>query len=196
MNRQSFFAQFGKVFSKNDILKISWAYWIAKREHQNQKRDDGKRYFEHCRRVANLSFLHAQIMPPQHPTAKEVIVALLHDCVEDQFPPPYLIQTLFGEEIASGVDTLSKITPVFDESMGKIVEKKKKDLRDYYAKIAYSEVWLRQIKLWDRFDNLSDMKVWPEARKAKYRKETWEFIMPIALNTDLIISKKLEELLR
>lgn len=194
MNRQKFFDQFKGIFSKDDILRIVWAYSIAKKEHHNQKRDNGERYFEHCRRVACLTFNHAKIFPI--PTAKDVIVSLLHDCVEDQFPPPRLIQTLFGEEIAFGVDTLSKVTPVFDEATGKIVEKNKKDLKEYYENIAHSDTWLRRIKLCDRLDNLSDMKIWPEARKAKYRKETLEFIMPIALNTDIIIHQKLEELLK
>lgn len=196
MNRQKFFDQFKGIFGKDDILRIVWAYSIAKNEHHSQKRDSGERYFEHCRRVACLAFNYAKVSVSPPPTAKEVITSLLHDCVEDQFPPPRLIQTLFGSEIASGVDTLSKVTPIFDEFTGKVIEKKKKNLKEYYEKIWDSDVWIRRIKLCDRLDNLSDMKIWPEARKAKYRKETWGFIMPIALNTDLIICKKLEELLK
>src|SRR3989344_3919204 len=192
MNRQKFFDQFKDIFSNEDILKMSWAYWIAKQAHHNQKRDNGDRYFEHCRRVACLTFYHARLYVYLTPTVKEVITALLHDCVEDCFPPQNFLRTLFGEEVALGVDTLSKINPVFDEATGTIIEKKKKNLQEYYAKIANSDMWIRRIKLCDRFDNLSGMDVWPEARKEKYRKETGEYILPIAneINWDLYTKLK------
>ena len=193
MNRQQFFDQFKGVFNKEEILKISWAYHLAKKEHQKQKRDSGERYFEHCRRVALQVFCYPQLSGA--PSVKEIIVSLLHDCVEDQFPPPRLIQTLFGEEIASGVDTLSKVTPVFDEATGKIIKKEKKDLKEYYQKIANSDIWIRRIKLCDRLDNLRSMDIWPKARQEKYIKETWEFIMPMALQTDRQLYEWLKKLL-
>ena len=192
MNRQKFFYQFKGVFSKEDILKISWAYWIAKEAHRNQKRDEGDRYFEHSRRVSCLTFASTRPKKDEAPSANEIITALLHDCVEDCFPPQNFLRTLFGEEVALGVDTLSKINPVFDEATGTIIEKKKKNLQEYYAKIANSDMWIRRIKLCDRFDNLSGMDVWPEARKEKYRKETGEYILPIAneINWDLYTKLK------
>lgn len=195
MNRQKFFDQFKGILNKEDILKISWAYWIAKEAHRNQKRDGGDRYFEHCRRVACLTFASTRSIKDDTPLAKEIITALLHDCVEDCFPPQNFLKTLFGEDVAYGVDTLSKITPVFDEATGKIIEKKKKDLKEYYKKIANSDMWIRRIKLCDRLDNLSSMDIWPEARKEKYRKETQEFIIPMACETNLVLYEKLKDLL-
>lgn len=81
MNRSRFFTAIRGALLTEEITPIFHAYWLAKRVHHNQLRDEGGRYFEHCRRVAKILLDN----PPTSVT--EVITALLHDCIEDGFLP-------------------------------------------------------------------------------------------------------------
>ncbi|KKS37735.1 MAG: hypothetical protein A3G49_05740 [Candidatus Sungbacteria bacterium RIFCSPLOWO2_12_FULL_41_11] len=179
MNRKEFFDKINGFVSVEDNKKISQAYWLAKEVHREQKRDGGERYFEHCRRVALFLIEHGST------NADEIITALLHDCVEDGFVPDDLLEKLFGATVSGAVETLSKITRIFDEATGAVKEKKKKNLDDYFRKIFESAVFIRRVKLADRLDNLRSMDIWPEKRKQKYLLETEKYILPIALATDM-----------
>lgn len=189
MNRKEFFTKINGFVSAEEHVRISQAYWLAKEIHRNQKRDGGERYFEHCRRVALYliendpgAYGERRASPA---SANEIIVALLHDCIEDGFIPKDLLEKLFGSEVAEAVEKLSKVIPVFDEETGAVKEKIKKNLDEYYQKIAESPVWIRRIKFADRLDNLRSMNVWPEKRKQKYIAETEKYILPIACETDM-----------
>ena len=185
MNRKEFFDKINGFVSVKDIKNIAQAYWLAKEVHRSQKRDGGERYFEHCRRVASTLIEHGPVI------ADEIVIALLHDCVEDGFIPEDFLEELFGQDVERAIDILSKVTPVFDEETGAVAKKIKKDLDDYYNAIANAPLSIRRVKLADRLDNLRSMDVWPEKRKQKYIAETEKYILPIALATD---NKFFEEL--
>lgn len=178
MNRKEFFEKINDTVTKEEKDLIEDAYWIAKEAHRLQKRDDGERYFEHCRRVALILIEHGPI------NINEIVAALLHDCVEDCFFPAHFLERHFGPNIANAVDMLSKVTPTFDEETGAVKEKIKKGNAEYYRKIAESPTWIRRIKLADRLDNISDMSVWLKERKQKYLYETERYVLPIAVATD------------
>ena len=111
MNRREFFEKVIKCANQNpeELQKIGWAYWLAKETHRNQKRDGGERYFEHCRRTAIILMEHGKT------NAQEIMMALLHDCVEDGYVPRDIIEKLFGKEIAEGVGLLSKCETTIDK---------------------------------------------------------------------------------
>ena len=174
MNRRNFF----QLIKKNGIdhRVVAAAYWLAKETHRRQVRDSGDRYFEHVRRVA-VRLLDGEA------SAAEISTALLHDCDEDGFLPQYLLERIFGPEVALSVALLSKTVPVFDKRTGAVAGRRKKNISSYYAAIRNGPQSSRRVKLADRIDNLIDMQTWAEARKRKYLKETEKYILPIARET-------------
>ncbi|MDP3770655.1 MAG: HD domain-containing protein [Candidatus Sungbacteria bacterium] len=187
MNRTEFFDAVRHALLTEHIIPISHAYWLTKHVHRNQVRDEGGRYFEHCRRVANILFDH----PPT--SASEIIVALLHDCEEDGFLPEGLLDTLFNSNVARAVDLLSKVRVTFDGRTGRVI-KEKKSLDWYFDAIARAENMVRRVKCADRIHNLSTMHgAWPPERKAKYIAETRMYLIPIAEITDTRLARLLHD---
>lgn len=186
MNRKEFFEKLNGTVTAGDLVSISQAYWLAKVTHRGQKRKNGERYFEHCRRVAITLVKYG-------PTnVNEIIIAFLHDCVEDGFIPQDLIRVLFGEFVAQGVEILSKYRPRFDGATGKIKEKIRISDSKYYRGISSATPLIRRVKLADRLDNVRDLNVRPPRRRREYILETKKYILPIARATDLRFLKALE----
>ena len=176
MTRDKFFEIIDKKVGFEDREKIEWAYALAKQFHREQIRDEGVRYFEHCRDVALLLVKYGPTNP------NEIIVGLLHDVYEDQFVPRGMIKQLFGQEIDEAIRTLSHEKP-FYKSHGKII-KTSESKKEYFDSIRRSSELVRRIKLADRLHNLFTLEfVKPEKRTGKI-KETREFILPIAKETD------------
>lgn len=86
-------------FSVNDYSsKENRAYQLSAKAHAGQIRRDGEAYFAHvCRVAANFK---AQ--------SDEIIVAWLHDVVEDSEISLDLIETYFGRDIATAVDAITR----------------------------------------------------------------------------------------
>lgn len=175
MNRAEFFALVQRNIDPKEWERIQVAYWFAKEVHRSQSRDNGERYFEHCRR-ASLNIL--QYSERSH-DADAVIIALLHDTVEDCFVPEEVIRLMLHKYVAEAVEVLSKAIPIFDKGTGAVIRKEKKSLTQYYAGIESADSRIASVKLADRLDNLSDMAGWPDARKAKYLAETEKYIVPL-----------------
>jgi len=187
MNREKFFAKFVETVTEEELLEVHDAYWLAKRVHQDQKRDNGERYFEHCRRVALV------LMSLESITAKTLIVSLLHDCLEDGFINSRIIERLFGKEILNAIEILSKTSPIFYPN-GFLKKREPKTIKDYHEGIASAPEWIRKIKLADRIDNLNGLESWEEEKKKRYVENTEVYLLPIARNTNPELTLKLESL--
>lgn len=161
-----------------DVQLIEWAYWIAKNAHKGQKRDHGERYFEHCKRVALALSAHDNC------TATEIILALLHDCIEDTYIPESMLRHLFYDFIADALATLTKFVVVYDKRTGSVLEKKKKTNEEYFSLITQAPAYVRRVKLADRLDNLQGMETWTRERIMRYLDETERYIIPIARASD------------
>lgn len=83
--------------------QLRMAYEQSKQLFRGEFRRDGKRYFEHLRSVTDIVLKE---LP--HPSLKKVIVAMLHDMLEDTEIDFETLCKLFGEEIATAVDLLTK----------------------------------------------------------------------------------------
>jgi len=172
MNRREFFEKAKKVVRAEDLSKIKSAYWLSKAAHRLQKRDSGERYFEHCRRTAVLFMDYCNTPSDKIRMANGIIIALLHDCVEDCFLPEILLSRLFDEYIASSIEMLSKIKIKQNPRNGEIKKARKSD-KKYYNKIRKSEPGTRIVKCLDRLDNLRTMQeVWARSRQEAYMAET------------------------
>src|SRR5690606_36658797 len=79
------------------------AYQFAEEAHQSQKRASGEPYITHC--VAVASILTELKVP-----AVIIAAALLHDTVEDTSITLEALKQKFGDEIASLVDGVTKLT--------------------------------------------------------------------------------------
>lgn len=185
MNRKQFFGKVkDRVSDPGELQKIQWAYLLAKEVHRRQKRDEGERYFEHCRRTALI------LMENDKTNSREIMMALLHDSIEDGYISKDMLEALFGKEVADGVELLSKCENIVDEYG--IIKKIKKHEATYYHNIDSADISVRRAKVADRLDNLRTLGIWPEKRQQKYITETEKYISPIAKATD----EKLFELLK
>ena len=187
MNRETFFETIHPLVDPSELITISHAYWLAKQVHREQMRDNGERYFEHCRRIA-VELAHLRVV-----TADDLVLAFLHDCIEEGFMPPGLLRAIFGDEMASAVATISKTTPVFDDHSLTVVSRRKKDITDYFSGIAAGPAFVRRVKCADRLDNLRTMRVWTAERRNNYIVETELFIVPLARDIDAELAREIDE---
>lgn len=190
MNRKTFFDLLPPM-SQRKRLKIQWAYRFAKTAHAEQSRDDGERYFEHVRRVALLliefGYLEFEI----------VILALLHDVLEDTYTALSMLEQLFGPTIARAVLTVSKSYCLEDPLTGNLVRTAKREPAEYFASIERNGRLPAIAKCVDRIDNLSDLIDPPEGSRWTPEKclhqvtETREWILPLADMFDHQIAARL-----
>src|SRR3989344_7134659 len=176
MTRDKFFEIVDKKVGLEDREQIEWSYALAKQFHREQKRDEGVRYFEHCRNVA----LNLVKYGPSNPD--EIVVGLLHDIYEDQFVPRGMIKHLFGKEVDESLKILSHEKPFYKSHgmIGKTVESKEK----YFKSIGLSSVMVKRVKLADRLDTMQTLKFCDKEKQLRKVKETIDYILPIAEETD------------
>ncbi len=176
MTRDKFFEIIDKKVGLEDVEHIEWAYALAKQFHREQKRDEGVRYFEHCRNVA----LNLIKYGPTNPD--EIIVGFLHDIYEDQFVPRGMMERLFGHEINEALKILSH-EKLFYKSHGRI-EKTSEDKEEYFDSIRQSSVLVRRVKLADRLNNMETLMFCGKEKQIRKIKETRKYILPIAEETN------------
>lgn len=179
MNRIEFFGLLSGM-SAGDLLQVQMAYWLAKNAHRPQApRDNGERYFEHPRSVA------VSLIERGFSDRDTVVLALLHDVLEDTNTPVHVIMELFGHEVWKGLSLLAKYIPIFDPVTGQVVYRYRKSLTEYYGELRDRAVRnVQLVKIADRYHNLQTMGSWAPERKQKYLDETREYILPIARKTE------------
>lgn len=176
MTRDKFFEIVDKKVGLEDREQIEWAYALAKQFHREQKRDEGTRYFEHCRNVVLNLIKYGPTSPD------EIIVGFLHDIYEDQFVPRGMIKKLFGNEVDLALKTLSHEKP-FYKSHGKI-EKTQEDKKEYFNLIRHSSNLTKRVKLADRLNNLETLQFCTKEKQLRKIKETRDYVLPIAQEAD------------
>ncbi len=185
MNRDEFFHKLTPR-SPQEIETLQTAYWLSKIVHREQKRDDGERYFEHPRRVASSLIDHG------YNDTDTLVLALLHDVVEDTNTPFKAIIDLFGATTWERLHTISKKIPSFDSVTGEMLKRTDKPIKTYYATIKNGHFYVRLVKLADRLDNLSDMRAYNEMRRLNYIEETRTYLLAMARITCPVYARELE----
>ncbi len=176
MTRDQFFEIIDEEIGLEDREKIEWAYSLAKYYHGDQMRDEGVRYFEHCRDVALLLVEYGPSSP------SEIIVGFLHDVYEDQFVPRGMLKHLFGSEVDEALKTLSHEKP-FYKSHGQM-DKVPEGAQKYFDIIRKSSKMVRRVKLADRLHNMLTLEFCKPEKQLRKIEETKKFILPIAKITD------------
>ena len=151
-----------------DLIKK--AYLFALRQHGTQVRESGELYFSHPLAVA-------QILTELKMDQVTIVAGLLHDTLEDTSATLPELKKMFGSEISSivnGVTKLSKIEQV--KVTTQQVENYKKLLL-----AAASDIRVLIIKLVDRLHNIRTLKFKKrKSRREAIARETIEIYAPLA----------------
>ena len=155
-----------------ELLENAWV--LTQAAHAGQRRVSGEPYTEHCLQVAGL-------LADWRLDAPTLAAGLLHDVVEDSM---FSIQDLdvdFGQEVASMVDGVTKLSQ-FDDLSGKstrLLDNEAESLRKMIL-AGIDEVRVVIIKLADRLHNMRTLGSLPEDRRKRIARETLEIFAPLA----------------
>ncbi len=166
-----------------DVALVTSAYEFAQTAHKDQKRYSGDPYFTHTAEVGYL--LAAAGMCP-----KAISAGLLHDTIEDAGVKPQTIKELFGGEVWSLVEGVTKLGTLRYRGM----ERHTESLRKLFAATA-QDIRVLIIKLMDRLHNARTLAHVPRVDKRKrIALETLEIYAPIADRLGMsIVKNELED---
>ncbi len=153
-----------------DVSLIKKAYQVAAEAHGDQKRKSGEPYMIHPLWVA--------IILADLEMDKETIAAgILHDVVEDTDMTQEDLTDIFGEEVASLVDGVTKLGQLSYSSDKMDVQAE--NLRKMFLAMA-KDIRVIIIKLADRLHNMRTLQYMPPEKQKEKAKETMDIYAPIA----------------
>lgn len=170
MIRQYELVELVRAYNPNaDEALLNRAYIYGAQAHAHQKRANGEPYFGHPLEVA-------AILTQLQLDDATVVTALLHDTIEDTEATYKEIADLFGEEIATLVDGVTKLNKLeFDsqeaaqaENFRKLLMAMSKDLRVLLVKLA------------DRLHNMRTLGPLRPDKRARIARETMDIFAPLA----------------
>lgn len=172
------------IKKEENIDLITRAYLCAEKNHAGQYRKSGEPYIIHAIQVGYILTL-------LRTGPKTIAAGFLHDVVEDCDVSIQEMSDMFGEEVASLVDSVTKIGNL-----------KFKDEKEYLASnhrkifIAMAkDVRVILIKLADRLHNMRTLQYMSPEKQKKIASETLEVYAPIAHRLGISdIKNELEDL--
>lgn len=170
--------------NEEDLKLIRNAYEYASKKHFSQKRITGDDYITHPLNVA-------WILTDVKADGKAISAALLHDTIEDSDSTFDEIENLFGHEVATIVDGVTKINRLnFTSDSEQMAANQRKILVGLS-----SDVRVLIVKLADRLHNMRTLYVLSEAKQKRKAKETLEILTPVAHRLGIYkIKSELEDL--
>ncbi|HVA28308.1 MAG TPA: bifunctional (p)ppGpp synthetase/guanosine-3',5'-bis(diphosphate) 3'-pyrophosphohydrolase [Candidatus Baltobacteraceae bacterium] len=144
-------------------------YEVADRAHDGQRRASGESYIEHPLAVAG-------ILADLEMDRQTIAAALLHDVVEDTTITTEAVAAEFGDEIASLVDGVTKLTRIPYQSKE---DAQVENLRKMFMAMA-RDIRVIIIKLADRLHNMRTLSSLPAAKQQSIARETLDIYAPIA----------------
>lgn len=174
------------IHNEKDQNQIKKAYEFASEKHSGIFRKSGEPYVQHLIEVAYIC-ADLQAGPVT------IISAFLHDVVEDTDTTVDNLKTIFGEEVSSIVDSLTKIQRL------KLSHRSQEDFEiEDHRKIFLGmakDVRVIIIKLADRLHNLRTISALKPERQKALAKETLDVFAPIAHRLGMYrIESELEDL--
>jgi guanosine-3',5'-bis(diphosphate) 3'-pyrophosphohydrolase len=154
---------------KADEALLNRAYVYAMKAHGTQRRASGDPYFSHPLEVA-------AILTDLKLDDATIVTALLHDVIEDTPITRAEIDQLFGPEIGTLVDGLTKIRRL------DLVSKKAEQAENFRKLLVAisSDIRVLLVKLADRLHNMRTLEhMKPESRK-RISEETLDIYAPLA----------------
>ncbi len=150
-----------------DLLNRAYVY--AMQKHGSQTRASGDPYFSHPLEVAG-------IVTDLKLDDASVVVALLHDTIEDTSATDNEIKVLFGPEIAKLVVGLTKIDKL---DLVSREAQQAENLRKLLLAVS-DDVRVLLVKLADRLHNMRTIEFVREGKRARIAEETMEIYAPLA----------------
>ena len=154
---------------RTDIKLITKAYEFSKSNHGDQLRMSGEPYIVHPVQVA-------YILADLGLDDSTICAALLHDVVEDTDVTNEDLVREFGEEIASMVDGVTKLSKLNYES---VEEAQVENYRKMFLAMG-KDIRVIMIKLADRLHNMRTLKYLKRDRQLANAKETMDLYAPLA----------------
>ena len=171
-------------FSKQEIEKITEAYRFAKQAHSGQCRYSGEPYIMHPVAVANILFDLGM-------DSESLMAALLHDTIEDTGTGLDNLRELFGDDVATLVDGVTKLGKVPLETRE---ERQAENVRKMFIAMS-KDIRVVIIKLADRLHNMRTLEYMRDQKRRDKAQETLEIYAPIAHRLGIrTVKEELEDL--
>ena len=152
-----------------DEALLNRAYVYAMKAHGNQKRASGAPFFSHPLEVA-------AILAEMRLDDATIATALLHDTIEDTDVTRGEIDTMFGREIGTLVDGLTKIKKL------DLVTKKAEQAENFRKLLLAisSDIRVLLVKLADRLHNMRTLGHMKPAKRRIVAEETMDIYAPLS----------------
>src|SRR5579863_3194371 len=161
-----------KVQEYDPSLDGAWlkrVYDMADQAHGDQRRASGVAYIEH-------PLASAEILAELEMDRATIAASLLHDVVEDTVVTSEQVAATFGNEIATLVDGVTKLTRIPYQSKE---DAQVENLRKMFLAMA-KDIRVIIIKLADRLHNMRTLASLPPSKQLQVARETVEIYAPIA----------------
>src|SRR5204863_2122934 len=152
-----------------DRERVTDAFVFACEHHADQRRKSGEEFIVHPVGVA-------KICAGMRLDTETLCAALLHDTVEDTSASLDEVRERFGDEVASLVDGVTKLTGITFQSRD---EAQAENYRKMMVAMA-SDIRVVLIKLADRLHNMRTIEALSKQKQIDKAKETLEIYAPIA----------------
>lgn len=154
---------------KANCERISQAYAFGEKMHQGQYRHSGDTYFSHPAAVA-------AILTQQRLDDATIITALLHDTIEDTKASFVEIEALFGSEVATLVDGVTKLTNL---QLSSHQTEQAENFRKLFIAMS-RDLRVILVKLADRLHNMRTIRSILLEKQINKSRETMEIYAPLA----------------
>jgi guanosine-3',5'-bis(diphosphate) 3'-pyrophosphohydrolase len=152
-----------------DLNLIRKTYVYCAKVHQGQTRLSGEPYIIHPMEVAGLlADLKLDV-----PT---IVTGFLHDTIEDTLATSQELTETFGEEVASLVEGVTKISKIHFKTKQ---ESQAENFRKMLLAMA-DDIRVILVKLADRLHNMRTLEFQPETKQRSIARETMDIYAPIA----------------
>ena len=152
-----------------DLNLIRKAYELADEKHKGQLRKSGEPYIVHPLSVA-IILAELNVGP------NTLISAILHDVVEDTDCNLNYISEIFGPDVASIVDGVTKVTQMKFSSL----EKQQAENHQKMIIAMAKDIRVIVVKLADRLHNLRTLEFQSPEKQVRIARETLEIYAPLA----------------
>ena len=157
------------IHYEKDLNLIKEAYELANEKHKGQLRKSGEPYIIHPLSVA-------MILADLNVGPNTLIAAILHDVVEDTDCGLEMIAEKFGNDVASIVDGVTKVTQMKFSSL----EKQQAENHQKMIIAMAKDIRVIVVKLADRLHNLRTLEFQSPEKQVRIALETLEIYAPLA----------------